>query len=337
MTLLIVYLLIAVVFSFLCSIAEAVLLSVDSPYLAGKEQEGSRSAPVLKRLKENVSEPLAVILTLNTIAHTVGAAGVGAQAAIVFGSLYQGIIYAILTLVILVFSEIIPKAVGAQYWRQLAPATAFTLNFLVRVLYPFVVMSNLLTNWFSPKNPERVFNRGEFAALADVGEQEGELDPQEAKVLRNLFLLRENTVHSAMTPVSVIYSMPADSSCQDYVESAGENPFSRIPLTEGMTDYIGFVLKSDVLLAVANGEGDKPLRNICRELPAILDKFSLLKAFDDFVEEKHHIKLVVNEYGDGMGLLTLEDILESLIGLEIVDETDSVVDMQKLALRLYKK
>ena len=336
MTLLIIYVLIAVGFSFLCSIAEAVILSVDAPYLAGKEQEGKKSAPILKRLKENISEPLAVILTLNTIAHTMGAAGAGAQAAHLFGNAYIGLISGVLTLIILVFSEIIPKALGAQYWRSLAPATAHALRFLIKVLYPFVWLSNHLTSWFTPKDSEGVFNREEYAALADVGEQEGELDSQEAKVLKNLFLLRDSTVHSVMTPVSVIFSMPAEATCADYLDKARANRFSRVPLIEGIDDFVGFVLRSDVLLAIANGEEDKKLKELIRDLPAILDKFSVLKALDDFAEEKHHIRLVVNEHGDGMGLLTLEDILESLIGLEIVDETDSVADMQQLARRLHR-
>lgn len=335
MTLLLVYVFIAVVFSFLCSIAEAVLLSVDSPYLAGLEREGKRSAPVLRRLKDNVSSPLAVILTLNTVAHTVGAAGAGAQAAIVFGSAYIGIISALLTLVILIFSEIIPKALGAQYWRQLAPATAMILSVLIKVFYPFVVLSNKLTGWFSPNNPVPEFSRNEFTALAERGEQEGELDPQESKVLQNLFLLRETKVRSVMTPHTVMFSMPADAVAREYVVVASENRFSRIPLLEGLENYVGFVLRSDVLMAQSSGEPDKPLRDMCRELPAILDKFSLLKAFDEFVNQRHHIKLVVNEYGDAMGLLTLEDVLESLIGLEIVDETDVVADMQQLAHRLH--
>lgn len=337
MTLLIIYALIAVCFSFLCSIAEAVLLSVDTPYLAALEQDGKSSAPVLRVLKEKINEPLAVILTLNTIAHTVGAAGVGAQAAYVFGSAYEGVIYAVLTLVILVFSEIIPKAIGAQYWRQLAPATGFVLKFLVKTLYVFVFMSNRLTSWLSPDEPTKGFNRSEFTALAELGEQEGGLDPQEARVLQNLMLLGEKDIRSVMTPHSVIFSLPADALCSDFLDAERERDFTRIPLVEDLDKYIGFVLRSDVLLALANGKGDTPLRSISRELPAVLDKFSLLKAFDEYLSGRHHIKLVVNEYGDATGLLSLEDILEELIGSEIVDETDRVTDMQVLARRLFRQ
>lgn len=335
MTLLVIYVFIAVVFSFLCSIAEAVLLSVDLPYLAGLEKQGRRSAAILRRLKENISSPLAVILTLNTIAHTMGAAGAGAQAAIVFGNAYLGLISAVLTLLILVFSEIIPKALGATYWRQLAPATAMILNFLIKVFYPFVWMSNRITKLFSAEGAEQQFKRNEFTALAELGEQSGELDPQEAEILQNLFLLRDTSIRSAMTPHSVMFSLPADTSCREYLKLAEEKHFSRIPLAEERDKYIGFVLRSDILLAYAKGDKDAPLRKFCRELPAMLDKFSLLKAFDDFVEQQHHIKLVVNEYGDAVGILTLEDIFESLIGLEIVDETDIVSNMQQLAYRLH--
>lgn len=336
MTLLLIYILIAVVFSFLCSVAEAVLLSVDTPYVAGLEQEGKSSAPVLRKLKENINSPLAVILTLNTIAHTLGAAGAGAQAAIVFGNAYVAVISAVLTLIILIFSEIIPKALGAHYWRQLAPTTAVILNVLIKCLYPFVILSNKLTSWFSPDEPQQAFNRNEFTAMAELGEQEGGLDPQEARVLHNLFLLGETEVRAAMTPVSVMFSMPADALCSDFLSVAEEKRFTRIPLAEDLDKYVGFVLRSDILLAQAKGEGDKPLRELSRELPATIDKFSLLKAFDEFVKERHHVKLVVNEYGDALGLLTLEDILESLIGLEIIDETDPVADMQVLAKSLFR-
>ncbi len=334
MTLLIAFVCTAVVFSFLCSIAEAVLLSVDTAYLAVIEQEGKSSAPLWRKLKEEINSPLAVILTLNTIAHTVGAVGAGAQAAVVFGNAYVAVVSALLTLIILVFSEIIPKALGANYWKQLAPVTAVVLSFLVRVLYPFVILSNKLTRWFSPDNPAPGFNRSEFTALAELGEQEGELDPQEVKVLHNLFALREAEVRTAMTPRSVVFSMPEDALCRDLLDEAEGQRFSRIPLLEGPDEIGGFVLRSDALMANASGDGDTPLRDFRRELPAIMDKFSLLKAFDDFVSQGQQIMLVVNEYGDGVGILTLEDILESLIGLEIVDETDRFADMQQLARRL---
>ena len=313
------------------------LLSVDTPYLAGLEQEGKKSAPALRKLKDDISSPLAVILTLNTIAHTVGSVGAGAQAKELYGDVYLGIVTALLTLIILIFSEIIPKALGAHYWRQLAPATAIGLSFLVKALYPFVFLSNKLTRWFAPEKSKSGFNRGEFTALAELGEQEGGLDPQEARVLQNLFVLGEKNVHSAMTPHSVMFSMPADAVCHDFLEVAGERRFSRIPLVEELDKYVGFVLRSDVMMAHATGNEDKPLRAYCRELPAILDKFSLLKAFDEFVSGRHHIKLVVNEYGDAVGLLSLEDILEELIGSEIVDETDRVIDMQKLAKRVFRQ
>lgn len=336
MTLLIIYVLIAVVFSFLCSVAEAVLLSVDTPYLAGLEKEGNKSAPVLRKLKEDISSPLAVILTLNTVAHTMGSAGAGAQAIVVFGEALYGVVAAVLTFIILIFSEIIPKALGAQYWRKLAPSTGMTLNFLVKVLFPFVVLSNKLTGWFSPDKPKPGFNRNEFTALAELGEQEGGLDPQEARVLQNLFVLGDKEVRSIMTPHSVMFSMHAGATCKDFLD-ANENRFSRIPIYEEMDEYLGFVLRADAYKAFANGEGDKPLRSMSRELPAILDKFSLLKALDEFVNERIHIKLVVNEYGDAVGLLSLEDILEELIGSEIVDETDRVTDMQVLARRLFRQ
>lgn len=326
----------AVVFSFLCSVAEAVLLSVDTPYLAALEQDNHKTAPILRKLKEDVSSPLAVILTLNTIAHTGGSVGVGWQVEVVFGDSYLAISAVLLTLVVLIFSEIIPKALGAHYWRSLAPATAIGLNFLIKILYPFVILSKQLTNWFDSKEAKPGFNRNEFTALAEIGEQEGGLDPQEASVLQNLFLLSEKDVRSVMTPHSVMFSLSAEATCKEFLD-ANENRFSRIPIYEEMDEYTGFVLRADIYKAYTQNKAYEPLKSYRRELPAILDKFSLLKALNEFVSEGHHIKLVVNEYGDAVGLLSLEDILEELIGSEIVDETDRVADMQYLARRLFRK
>ena len=333
MLLLITFVLLAVGVSFLCSIAEAVLLSSTTSYVLSLEKEGRSSGRILKALKDDINSPLAVILTLNTIAHTIGAAGAGAQATLLFGSVYLGVFSAVLTLAILVFSEIIPKALGAHYWRVLAPMTGYALFYLIKVLYPFVVMSRKLTGWLaSSEDVVQGFSRNEFAAMAELGEQEGELEAHEAKILQNIFSLQEKTVREVMTPRSVIFSLSEENTLQALLEARDKDNFSRIPVYVSEPDNItGFVLRMELLMSNAQGEQDKPLKEFRRDLPAILDKFSLLAAFDQFLNQGSQIMLVVNEYGETQGLITLEDVFEELLGTEITDESDAVEDMQKLA------
>lgn len=334
MFLLIIFIIIAVGISFLCSIAEAVLLSIPTSYVINAEHQGKRIGPPLRQLKEDLNSALAVILTLNTIAHTMGAAGAGAQAVAIFGNTYLGVFSAVLTFVILIFSEIIPKALGAHYWRALAPATTYTLLFLIKILRPFVILSNKLTEKLSSTPTLRGFSRQEFQAMAALGEEEGQLHKHESSVIKNLFLLRETRVDSVMTPRSVVFALPEDSTVADALDHKHSKTFSRIPLYSDPEVITGFVLRDDLLLAQNDGDSDKPLRHFRRELNAILDNFSLLKSFDSFISTGAHILLVINEYGAMQGIVTLEDILESLLGLEITDELDKVEDMRVLARRL---
>ncbi|MCU7844570.1 MAG: hemolysin family protein [Candidatus Thiodiazotropha sp. (ex Monitilora ramsayi)] len=338
MLLLLVYISIALGFSFLCSIAEAVILSVTHPYISVLEQEGNGAAKLLKRLKQNINDPLAAILTLNTTAHTIGAAGAGAQATVVFGDAYLGVVSAVLTLMILIFSEIIPKTIGAVYWRQLAPSTAYLLKFLIWILYPFIKMSAVLTQLLSRGHQHGQFRRDEFTAMAQAGVEEGKLLERESLILNNLFLLREARVSDVMTPRLVVFSLDEALSVADYFNMHGDSRFSRIPIYDGQRDHVtGFVLRSDLLLAHARGNSDKPLSIYRRHLAALPDTSSLQNAFEMLLEERSHIILIVDEYGGMEGILTLEDVLETLIGIEIVDEMDKVEDMRKLARRLWRK
>jgi CBS domain containing-hemolysin-like protein len=337
MILLIVFVLIALVFSFLCSIAEAVILSVTPAYVAVLEQEEKPSAKVLRGLRDKIHRPLAAILTLNTIAHTVGAAGAGAQAAAVFGNAYLGIASAILTLLILVFSEIIPKTMGARHWRRLAPGTAYGLKFLVVALYPFVLLSEKITGGSVEGNTLSGFSRSEFAAMAELSAEEGQLARRESEILKNLMALRKVRVQDAMTPRTVIFSLPDSTTIEEFFHRHDQS-FSRVPVyCEDPDEVIGFVLRSDMLLAKAQGSSDELLSAYIREMPAIPENLSLARAFNHLMTVESHIALVVDEYGDLQGLLTLEDILETLLGLEIVDEGDSSVDMQDLARRKWRK
>lgn len=338
MLLLFIYVFIALGFSFLCSIAEAVILSVTAPYVSLMQQEGHRAGDLLVRLKADINSSLAAILTLNTIAHTVGAAGAGAQAASVFGSAYVGIASGILTLLILVFSEIIPKTLGAHYWKQLAPATAWMLSGLVRLLYPFVKLSEILTRGLSHGPGLTGFNREEFAAMAELSEKEGQLKQQETRILKNLLRLHQTRVTDVMTPRTVIFSLSEGLTVEEFFWKYGSERFSRIPIySEDPGHLNGFVLRSDLLLAQARGNTDTPLANYRRELHALPASISLSRAFNALLEIRAHLMIIVDEYGSTIGLVTLEDILETLLGLEIIDESDQTVDMQAHARRLWRR
>jgi len=338
MLLLVIYVLIALGFSFLCSIAEAVILSVTTPHILLMKKQGKPTGALLERLKADINTPLAAILTLNTIAHTVGAAGAGAQAVKVFGNAYVGVASAILTLLILVFSEIIPKTLGAHYWRQLAPVTAHALRGLIWLLYPFVKLSALLTSGLTHGPGLRGFNREELALMADLSHAEGQLGPQERRILKNLLRLRENRVTDAMTPRTVIFSVPEEMTVAAFFDAHNGSRFSRIPLhRDERGELEGFVLRDDLLLAQAHGDTEKPLSDYRRELAALPETGSLVHAFDEFMRQRAQIMLVVDEYGTVEGLLTLEDIIETLLGMEIIDESDATTDMQELARQLWRK
>jgi CBS domain containing-hemolysin-like protein len=338
MTLLIVYVSIALVFSFLCSIAEAVLLSTTTAHISVMEQEGNHAGALLRELKSDINKPLAAILTLNTIAHTVGAAGAGAQAAVVFGSAWVGAASAVLTLMILVFSEIIPKTLGATYWRSLTGVTAHGLKFLVWVLYPFVLLSEFLTRGLSRGREIEGFSREEFAAMAELGEQEGQLEERESRILKNMFLLHETHVTDAMTPRPVVFSLPESLRVSEYFDDHYDSRFSRIPVYDGDREQLtGFVLKDDLLLAQARNNTDNTLKHYRRELPALPDTTSLSDAFEEVLHQRAHIMMIVDEYGGMEGIITMEDILETLLGLEIMDESDKTADMQKYARSMWRK
>ncbi len=336
MTLLILYVTIALLFSFLCSIAEAVILSVTQAHISLLQQNGQHTGELLAELKSEISKPLAAILTLNTIAHTVGAVGAGAQATRVFGNEWIGLFSALLTLAILVVSEIIPKTLGAVYWRGLAGITAHTLKWMVKLLYPFVMFSEWLTSGIKGHDPQG-FSRDEFAAMAELGEQEGQLEQRESLILKNMFLLRETHVTDAMTPRIVVFSLPEDLTVGEYYEQHFDSSFSRIPVYKDDKEHLtGFVLKDDLMLAHARNNKDKALSNYRRELPALLVNTLLSDAFEQVLGQRAHIMVIIDELDKLQGIITMEDIFETLLGLEIVDESDKKVDMQAYARRLWK-
>ena len=321
--------------SFLCSVLEAVLLSITPSYVASENEKGHRSAKLWRRYKDDIDRPLAAILSLNTIAHTVGAAGAGAQATKVFGEVYFGIISAVLTLLILVVSEIIPKTLGALFWRKLAPACAQTLRVVIWSMYPLVVMSQGITRLLSKNAPTHSVSRDEFAALAELGAREGVLSKEESAQLASVLRFRALKAKDVMTPRPVIFAFDEDLTVAD--ARARKLPFSRIPLYREQADNIhGFVRKDDLLRAAIDTPGT-PLRALRRELLTVPENQSLDSLWRRMVEGRDQMAMVVNEYGAVLGLVTTEDLVETLLGLEIVDETDHTVDMQALARRLWEQ
>jgi len=332
MALLVLYVVLAIGVSFLCSIMEAVLLSVTPGYMASISESRPNAARRLRRYKESIDEPLAAILSLNTIAHTVGAAGAGAQASRVFGNAWLGLFSALLTLAILFLSEIIPKTIGAVYWKQLAPPVTRLLAWLMPPLRPLVWLSGLASRAISAHhNPVHV-SRDEIRALADLGAQQGVLDEDESRVVEALLRFRTMTVAKVMTPRTVIFGLPADQTIAAVVERYRPLRYSRIPIYRGSIDtLIGVVLKDEILECAAQGDPETPLDDLRRELFFVPGTMRLSHLLDLFLSSREHIAAVIDEFGGTAGLVTLEDLVETLLDLEIVDEVDNVEDLRAAA------
>lgn len=338
MGLLLLFVGIALTFSFLCSLMEATLLSVSPSYVAALENKHRGVGPLLRRLKRDVDQPLAAILTLNTIANTFGATAAGAQAAKVFGSAYIAAFSAVLTLAILFLSEIIPKTLGALYWRRLAPFTARVLWVLIPLLWPLVVLARRLTRLIGRDRPRPSVHREEFTALAELGAREGLFRTEENRVLRNLFRLGSLRAKYIMTPRIVVFALPESATVGDVLATTAEFRFSRIPVYgEGLDDVTGYVLKDDLLLCGARDQHARRMRELRRDIVVVPESLPLPQLLDRFLESHEHIALVVDEYGGTAGVVAMEDVVETVLGLEIVDEADSHQDMQALAREQWLK
>ncbi|MDT8323242.1 MAG: hemolysin family protein [Bacteroidota bacterium] len=337
--LLILYIFLALVFSFLCSIAEAVLLSITPSYVAGLREKNPKLAALLYRLKqENVDHSLAAILTLNTIAHTVGAIGAGAQATMVFGSAWFGVFSAVMTLMILLLSEIIPKTLGAVHWRALAGLTARFVRALIFLLYPLILLSEQITKLIARGKRIHAFNRDEFVAMAAVGEASGQLNARESGIIHNLFRFDSLRARDIMTPRTVIRALPENLTVEEALEGSIASPFSRLPVYgKNLDDVTGFVLRSDMLLAKAEQRGSIGLSTLRRDLLSAPAETSLSNLLQLLLDHRSQIALLVDEYGGTTGLVTLEDVVETLLGLEVVDEMDTVEDMQALAREIWSR
>ena len=338
MALLVFYVLLALGVSFLCSVLEAVLLSVTPSYVAALEDDRPAAAEQLRTLKDDIDRPLAAILSLNTIAHTIGAAGAGAQAAKVYGSASVGIFSAVLTLLILIISEIIPKTLGASYWRELAPLSARSLRLLILVLYPLVVMSQGITRLLARGEKQASVSREEITALAELGHQEGVFEKEESRILKNLFRFSSLRVRGIMTPRTVLFALPETRTVGEVMHDHTHLRFSRIPLYgKNRDDITGYVLKDDLLLKAAQDEQALALSDFKREMFVVPDTLPLPEFFERLLDKSEHIALVVDEYGGVAGVASMEDVVETLLGLEIVDEADSAEDMQELARQQWLK
>ena len=339
-TLLVIYLLVALVFSFLCSVFEAVLLSIRRPYIETQKENKPRNAAIWDKLSNDINRPLSAILILNTVAHTVGAAGVGAQAMKIFGDapLTTGIISGVLTLLILLLSEIIPKTLGAVYWKQLAPATGVLLTNLTRLMSPLIWMTEKITSGISHGQKKGAYSRAEFIAMADIGEKEGAIEENEGRIMKNLFELRDTMVRHAATPRTVVFALPESCTIAEFMENHADKPFSRIPIyRDNLDDLDGFVLRVELLQALAQGHGEDQLSKYRRPIHAVPRTQTLSTLFNDMIAQRIHIAATLDEFGAFSGIITLEDVIETLLGTEIVDEVDHHDDMQQMARELWKK
>lgn len=331
MTLLFVYLTIAIGISFICSILEAVLLSVTSSFSEALNEDRPRAGAILAEVRNSIDKSLSAILILNTFAHTMGAAGVGSQALQVFGPQWESLVAVLLTLAILYFSEIIPKTIGATHWRRLAIPSAIMILALVKVVYPLVWIATKLTNLISSKNQAEV-TRDEIIALASLSHKDGNLFDEESDYLSNLLNLRNVTTKAVLTPRTVVHMLPLKATVAEALADENTRRFSRIPVFgDSVDDITTVVMLKDLYEASRQGEGNKLILDIAKPLEVVSDKLPMHRLLDMFIKGHTHIYLVQDSFGQTAGIVTLEDAIETLLGREIIDESDLVADMQALA------
>jgi CBS domain containing-hemolysin-like protein len=318
-----------------------------------KFQEGGKVGELLKKFKDNIDQPLAAILTLNTIAHTVGAIGVGASAEniwpegsgidlpLYFTDLHigAGVIVAILmTLAILILSELIPKTIGANKWEDLIGFTVKSLEWVIWLLWPLVWLGQKITKSLKKDKSKSVLSRADFSAMTALGEKEGVFKAGESKIIHNLLRFNEIRTKDIMTPRTVVIAAKDDMTIQDFYNKNKTLRFSRIPIYDDTKDHInGFILKDILLINLVNNNGNKLLKEIKREILIVHERLNIPDLFNKLMESREHIALVVGEFGGMSGIVTMEDVIETLLGMEIVDEFDNTADMQQLARRNWEK
>ena len=339
MTALIFFFLLSIAFSFLCSILEAVLLSVTPRYIKEQQSKKTVTGELLAKYKEDIDRPLSAILTLNTIAHTVGAIGVGAMAGEVFGKnfinvmgiemSYESIIAVVMTLAILILSEIIPKTIGANNWKALSPFSVKTIRILIFILAPLVWISQLITRSLKKEKVKSVLSRSDIMQIALEGESTGVLAESESTIIKNLLALEKNTVRDIMTPRSVAFMVHKNLTVEEFIALEASKVHSRVPIYNvDKDDVIGIVLKDDVFLASSEGKNNTLLSELSREVDSISATTGLNSFFSLLRKSQAHLFIVKDEFGNVIGLVTMEDLFEEMLGHEIVDESDTVADLQ---------
>ena len=328
----------AMAVSFLCSVLESVLMSTPISYITMREEEGYAPAKRMKKYKQDSSRPIAAILSLNTIANTIGAAGVGRQATLVFGSEWFGLVSAITTILILIFSEIVPKTIGTHGWRRLMGFATSAIKILIVIMFPCVWLIERLQKLITPKDSEAAVSRDEVSAMANVAEQAGDLEEDENEIIQNVIKLDEIKAYDVMTPRVVCAIASENMTLRNFFKDKRCKSHSRIPVYADNDEYItGYVLRMDALQLVAEDKFDKTLLDIRRDIASFDEDTTMDKVWDEMLEHDEQISIVIDEYGSFQGILTLEDVIETIMGNEIVDERDSVRDMQQLALAQWKK
>ena len=336
---LITYILLALIVSSICSVLEATLLSTPMSFINTLEQQGKKGAARLKQLKSNIDRPISAILVVNTIANTVGASLVGSEAARLFDSTGVGVISGVFTFCVLVFSEIIPKTIGSNYWRSLAIPASRLIRFFILITYPLVFIVEKFTHLISKNAQQTSVSREEVAAMVTTGAEEGVLEKEENKMIQNLLKLDQITAHEIMTPSSVVTMAESSQTIREFYQSDDFAKFSRIPLYEEENDdYItGYVLKQEVLEKLAQDQFKVKLKDLARPILTFNEDEPVSNIWETLLERKEHICVIIDEYGSMRGIVTLEDVIETMLGFEIVDEKDEVVDMQELAKAQWKQ
>ena len=329
---LITYMLLALIVSSICSVLEATILSTPITFINTLEQQGAKGAARLKRLKTDIDRPISAILIVNTIANTVGASLVGAEAAKLFQSTGVGVISGLFTFLILVFSEIIPKTIGSNYWRNLAVPASAVIQGMIYITYPIVWLMEKFTHLLTDDSAPSV-SREEVVAMVSTGAEEGVLEKEENKMIQNLLKLDDVIAHEIMTPSSVVTMAESSQTIREFYNSDDFAKFSRIPLYEEENDdYItGYVLKQEILEKLAQDKFNIKLKDLARPILSFNEDESVSNIWEKLLEKKEHISVIIDEYGSMRGIVTMEDVIETMLGFEIVDEKDEVVDMQELA------
>ncbi len=337
MTLLIFYLLLTLGISFLCSLLESVLMSTPLSYISMKEDEGDKNAALFARMKQDPDRPLSAILSLNTIANTLGAAAVGHQATLLSGEHWFGIISALMTILILVFAEIVPKTIGTSHWKDLL-WLAKLMNFLVYLLLPVVWVIDKLHDSISNEEPDTAISREEVSAMANMGEEEGVLDNSENKVIQNIIKLDDIKAYEVMTPRVVANIAPESMTLKQFYRQEELSHNSRIPVYADSPESItGYIMRNDVLENLAEDKFDMRLKGIKRKIAAFHEETSVSDVWESLLRTKDQIALIIDDYGCFQGIITLEDIIETILGMEIIDENDTVTDMQQYAKERWLK